>query len=188
MKKFWELSKKPIIVGLIASILYICDALIAGLFVKGGTFMWVAFVFWTIFFGATLKDRIKALIGTIIGFFAGVLMMLITSSFTLNISSISISCLLGVLLINTLVMYFEKTEKVWLNSISGIFAGIFLTFSGLGVSLNPLASFKEGALMLSIILVYAVLGLLCGFFTLLLTKTKKQENPVDKKMDKTNEK
>ena len=83
---------------------------------------------------------------------------------------------------------FEKAEKVWLNSISGIFAGIFLTFSGLGVSLNPLASFKEGALMLSIILVYAVLGLLCGFFTLLLTKTKKQENPVDKMMDKTNEK
>ena len=29
-------------------------------------------------------------------------------------------------------MFLDKTEKIWLNSITGVFAGMVLTFSGLG--------------------------------------------------------
>ena len=174
MKKFWEISKKPLLIGLIASILYVIDALIGGLFVKGSSFMWVAFAFWTVFFGATIKDRIKALIGTVIGFAAAVLMMLITSSFNLNISTISISCLLGVFVVNALVMYLNHAEKVWMNSISGVFVGIMLTFSGFGIGLNPLASWTTAGTMFAILMTYAVLGLLCGFFSIAFDKKKEE--------------
>jgi len=177
MKKFWEISKKPLRIGIIASILYIIDALIGGLMFEGGSFMWVAFAFWTVFFGATITERLKALIGAVIGFASAVVMMLITSSFTLNVGTISISCLLGVFLINCAVMYLEKTEKCWTNSISGVFVGIFLTFSNLGVGLNPLTSIGDAALMLGIIVIYAILGLVCGFFSIFSFKTKNEIEP-----------
>ena len=51
-KNLLEISKKPLVIGSIAAILYIIDALIAGLFIKGGSFIWVAFAFWTVFFSA----------------------------------------------------------------------------------------------------------------------------------------
>lgn len=175
MKKFWEISKKPLHIALIASILYIIDALIAGLFVKGASFMWVAFAFWTVFFGASVKDRIKALIGSVIGFFAAVLMMLITNSFNLNISTISISCLLGVFVINVLVMYLNHAEKIWMNSISGVFIGIMIIFSGLGIGLSPLASLEEAGIMFAVLITYAILGLLCGYFSIAFEKKKKMK-------------
>ena len=175
MKKFLEISKKPLVIAIVASILYLIDALIGGLFVDGGSFMWVGFAFWTVFFGASVEERIRGFIGTIIGFFSAVVMMFITSSFTLNIYTISISCLLGVFLINYLVMYLEHTKKFWTNSITGVFVGIMLTFSGFGIGMNPISSFKEGGLMLGILCIYAVLGLLCGYFSLFFTKEKTNE-------------
>ena len=129
MKKFWQISKKPLLIALIASVLYLIDVLIAGLFVKGASFMWVAFAFWTVFFGASVKDRVKGLIGALIGFFAAIIMMLITNSFTLNVYTISISCLLGVFVVNALVMYLEKTEKFWTNTPVTEFVQNFSVFS-----------------------------------------------------------
>lgn len=175
MKKFLQVSKKPFVIAVIASILCIIDAFIGGLFINGGSFMWVAFAFWTVFFAASTKDRIKGFIGTIIGYIAAIVMMLITSSFSLNIYVVSISCLLGVFAINFLVMYLEKTEKFWTNSISGVFVGIMLTFSGFGVGLNPITSWANFGIMLAILVVYAILGLLCGFFSMFFTKNKKEE-------------
>jgi len=166
MKTFLKYFAMPLLIAIVASVLYITDALIGGLFVKNGSFMWVAFAIWTIFYGASFKDRIKGLIGVIVGFFAAVLMMTITNSFTVNICTISISCLLGVFIVNALVMYMNHGEKIWLNSVSGAFAGIFLTFSGLGVGLSPVTSFNSGALMLGILVVYAILGLICGYISI----------------------
>ena len=175
MRKFLDISKKPLSIGCIAAVLYIIDALIGGLFIEGGSFMWVAFAYWTVFFGATVSDRIRGFIGTIIGYLSAILMMLITSSFTLNLHTISISCLLGVFLVNMLVMYFEHTEKCWTNNISGIFVGIMLVFSGLGRGLNPLNGVAEAGTMLLIILVYCVLGMFCGFFSLYFNRAKNVE-------------
>lgn len=182
MKTFLKYFANPLLIAVIASILYVVDALLGGVFVSGASFMWVAFVSWTIFFSAKLTDRIRAIIGIVIGFLASILMNLITSSFNLNLSTISISCLLGVFVVNFLVMFFDKTEKVWMNSITGIFTGIFLTFSGLGVKLNPLASVSEGFLMLGIILTYSLLGLLCGFVsTVVGGKIKNKLNLLENK-------
>ena len=172
MKKFLEVSKKPLVIAIIASILYLIDALIGGLFVEGGSFMWVAFAVWTVFFGSSVSDRIRGLIGIIIGFVSAIVMMLITNSFSLNLHTISISCLLGVFLINFLVMYLEKTEKFWTNSVTGVFVGIMLTFSGLGCGLSPVSNVKEGAVMLAIIGIYSILGMLCGYFSLFFTRKK----------------
>ena len=163
MKVFLKYFAIPILIGVVAGLLYIVDALIGGLFVSGGSFMWVAFVFWTVFYSSSVSDRIRGLIGAVVGFLCGVVMMLITNSFTANIGNVSISCLLGVLIVNFLVMFMDKGKKIWLNSLSGAFAGIFLTFSGLGVGLSPIASVNSAFLMLGIILVYGVLGLICGF-------------------------
>lgn len=174
MKIFLKYFAVPLLIAVIASILYLVDALIGGLFVSGGSFMWVAFAVWTIFYGAKLKDRIKGLIGIIVGFGCAVIMMAITGAFTLNVFTISISCLIGVFAVNFLVMFMDKGDKIWLSSISGAFAGIFLTFSGFGVGLSPLSSVGNAFLMLGILVVYAILGLVCGFFSILFTAKIKQ--------------
>ena len=135
----------------------------------------MAFAIWTIFYSASLKDRVKGLIGVVLGFVAAVVMMLITSSFNLNLFTISISSLVGVFLVNFLVMHFDKTEKVWMNSLSGIFAGIFLTFSGFGVGLSPLSSVENAFLMFGMLILYTILGLVCGYFSTFITsKVKKR--------------
>jgi len=54
----------------------------------------------------------------------------------------------------------KKAQKFFMDSIPGIFVGIALTFSGAGISL-PMSSPK----LLIIIIVYGVLGLLCGLGT-----------------------
>lgn len=166
MKTFLKWFAMPLLIAVIASALYLVDAAIGGIFVEGGSFMWVGFAIWTIFYGASVKDRIKGLIGVVIGYVSAIVMMAITNSFTLNLGTISISCLLGVFLINGAVMMLDKTEKVWLNSITGVFAGIFLTFSGFGVSLSPLSSVSTAFTGLGILVVYAALGMLCGFFSI----------------------
>ena len=174
MKKFLQISRKPLVIGIVASILYIIDALIGGLLVDGGSFMWVAFAVWTVFFGVSIKDRIKALIGIFIGFLSAIIMMLITSSFTANIHTISISCLIGVFVANMGVMYFEFASKLWLDSISGIFVGIMLTFSGLGKGLSPLASFGEAMTMFAVIVIYSILGLICGYCSITFSQKPAQ--------------
>ena len=169
MKTFLKFFAVPLLIGVLASVLYIIDCFVAGLFVKGSTFLWVAFVIWTIFYGATVKDRIKGLIGVLVGFLCAVIMMFITGSFTLNLATISISCLIGIFIINTAVMFLDKLDKFWLNSIAGVFAGIALTFSGLGIGMSPMAGFSDALVMVGILIVYTILGLLCGYFSTLGT-------------------
>ena len=167
MKKFYKYFAIPLLISIIASVLYLIDALIGNLFIDNGSFMWVAFAIWTIFYSAKIKDRIKGLIGVVFGFIAAIIMMSITNSFSLNIYTISISCLLGVFLVNFVVMSMDKADKILLGSVSGIFGGIFLTFSGLGVGLNPLNNLNDAFLTLGILVTYTILGLACGFFSIL---------------------
>lgn len=170
MKIFCKWFAIPLLIAVIASLLYIIDSFVAGFFVSGSSFMWVAFSVWTIFYGAKTIDRIKGLIGIIIGFLCAVLMMTITNSFTFNVWTISISCLIGVFVVNFAVMFMDKADKVWLSSITGAFTGIFLTFSGLGVGMSPVSSFSNALIMLSVIVIYAILGLICGFLSIYFSK------------------
>ena len=185
MKKLLDISKKPLVIAIIAVVVCIIDSFLARIFVKGASFMWVAFLFWTVFFKASINERIRGYIGAVLGFGFALLMMWITSLFTLNIYVISISTILGVFLVNGLVMYFEHTKKFWTNSISGIFLGISLTFSGLGQKLSPLSSGKDCLTMISIILIYGIIGMVCGYLSIWFTSKKGSEQSVkDIKQDK----
>ncbi len=170
MEKTWKLLKMPVVVGLIASVIYIIDNFL-GKALAGGSFMWVAFVSWTIFYGVSVNERIRALIGNVIGFLFGVLMFHASSFFDASLLGISISGLLFVFLANGAMMFFPKFTKLWLNSISGIFMGVFLTFSGLGVSLFP-TTFANAGLQLAIILIYSAFGLVAGFLCTYFSKEK----------------
>ncbi len=177
MKIFLKYFALPLLIATVASILYIIDALIGGLFVAGKSFMWVAFVTWTVFFAAPIKERVKGVIGIVIGFLAAIIMMLITGSFTLNLGTVSISCLIGVFLINGVVMYMNHGKKIWLNSVTGAFVGIFLTFSGLGANLSPVVNINETFLMFGILMVYTILGLICGFVSIFV------QDKINKKLE-----
>ena len=181
MKVFLKWFAIPLLIAVIASVLCIIDSLIGGLFVDGGSFMWVAFALWTIFYGASVKDRIKGFIGVLVGFLSAVVMMFITKSFTVNVYTISLSTLLGVFVVNFLVMFMDKADKFWLSSVSGAFAGIFLTFSGFGKGLSPIASCSEFFVTLGILSVYTVLGLICGFLSIWVSgKIKSRLNEENK--------
>ena len=185
MKVYLKYFALPLLIAVVASVLYIVDSFVGGLFISGKGFMWVAFACWTVFYGATIKERIQGFIGIIVGFVAAILMNLITSSFTLNIGTVSLSCLLGVFILNGVVMYMNHAEKLWLNSVTGAFVGIFLTFSGLGVNLSPIASVQESFLMLGILLTYSVFGLICGFISITYqNKIKAKLNSLESKKDK----
>ena len=188
MKVFLKFFAIPLLIAVIASVLYLIDCLVAGLFVSGATFLWAAFIIWTIFYAAKVKDRVKGLIGVVIGFLAAVLMMTTTGSFTLNLATVSISCLLGVFVVNAAVMFLDKLDKFWLSSITGAFAGIALTFSGLGIGLSPMVSFSSALTMVGILVVYTILGLLCGYFSTLGTeKIKAKLAELEPQKDKEKE-
>ena len=174
MNKVWKYLKMPLVVGVIASCIYIIDSFLGKALVDGGSFMWVSFVSWTIFYGVSVSDRIKALIGNIIGFLFGLLMFHSSSFFGGSILGISVSGLLFVFLANGAMMFFPHFKKVWLNSISGIFMGVFLTFSGLGVSLYP-STVPNAFLQLAIMLIYSLFGLIAGFLCVYFGKEKEDK-------------
>ena len=174
MEKVWKYLKMPVIVGIIASVIYIIDAFLGDALVAGGSFMWVAFVSWTIFYGVSLTDRIKALIGNVIGFLFGLLMFHSSSFFPGSIFGISIAGLLFVFLANGAMMFFPHLKKFWLDSISGIFMGVFLTFSGLGVALYP-TTVANALLQIETILIYSAFGLVAGYLCTYFGKTKETE-------------
>ncbi|MBQ8426076.1 MAG: hypothetical protein IJX17_08710 [Clostridia bacterium] len=174
MEKFWKNFKMPVIVGLIASVIYIIDAFL-GKALADGSFMWVSFVSWTIFYSVSVNERIRALIGNVIGFLFGLLMWHSSSFFPGSIFGISIAGLLFVFLANGAMMFFPKFSKLWLNSISGIFMGVFLTFSGLGVKLYPV-TVSDAFLQLGIILIYSTFGLIAGYLCTYFGKEKKSND------------
>ena len=186
MKVFYKYFAFPLITAVIASCLYLADCIFAGLFVEGASFLWVAFINWTVFYGATISERIRGLIGLVIGFGVAIIMMLITGSFTLNIWTISISCMLGIFVMNFFVMQLDHTKKIWTNSITGVFTAISLVFSGYGIGLSPLASVSEAFLMLGILVVYAILGMICGFCSITFSaKVKKKLEKLEGKTEET---
>jgi len=182
MDKFWKNFKMPIIVGLIASVIYIIDNFL-GKALADGSFMWVSFVSWTIFYGVSVNERIRALIGNVIGFLFGLLMWHSSSFFPGSIFGISIAGLLFVFIANSAMMFVPKLSKLWMNSISGVFMGVFLTFSGLGVKLYPV-TVPDAFLQLGIILIYSTFGLIAGF---LCTYFGKEKNVTDQKVEEKSE-
>lgn len=159
----------PITVGLVASILVIIDSFLAPLFSEKGSFTWVAFISWTVFFSATNNERLRAIPGYVIGFLSANLINILTDFFskglTFNIINVAVGSVIAVFIVNTLVMFLDKGKKFWIDSISGIFVGIAISFSGAGVSM-AMSDYK----LLLIILIYGILGLLSGFCCMYFSK------------------
>lgn len=162
-----KITRKAVVIAIIAGILVLFDGFISKLFNQTGSFTWIAFVSWTVFFGATTKERLKAVVGYIIGFLAAVAIMKLGNlfSFIPNILGIAIGSILATMIINFLCIELEAIEKHFPISISGIFVGIAMTFSGLGVGLT-VDTLGNSILMLAIIVIYGILGLLSGWATL----------------------
>lgn len=114
MKKFYELSKAPIIIGAISAILFCVDSVLAKYVwtlydVKlGRGFLWVAFVAWTISFGMKNADRVKMWTGHPIGFGAAVGMIYFGQIFSANVFGIGIAAAIGVFLLVIILMYFDN--------------------------------------------------------------------------------
>jgi len=158
-----ELTKKSIVIAIIAGILVLCDGIITKLLNQNASFTWVAFVSWTVFFGATTKDRLKAIPGYILGFLAAVAIMNLGNLLSfMNIASVAFGSILATMIINFVCMEIEPLDKYFPISINGIFVGMAMTFSGLGIGLSP-NSLNNAMLSLGIIIIYGILGLLCGW-------------------------
>ena len=161
-----DITRKALVVAIIAGLLVLFDGIITKLLNQIGSFTWVAFVSWTVFFGATTKERLKAVVGYIIGFLSAVAIMKLGNLFGgINTAYVAFGSILATVIINFVVMELELIEKYFPISISGIFVGIGMTFSGLGVGLN-IDTLKSSILMLVIIIIYGILGLLSGWATL----------------------
>jgi len=179
MKRFWEISKAPLIIGAIAGVLFCVDSLLThfiwalyGAHDLTRGFMWVAFIAWTVSFGMGNIDRVKMWIGHFVGFLTATAMIYFGQLFDSNVLGIALASLVAVILFNILVMYFDNFKRIWLNSITGIFIAIALVFSGLGVGMN-VATWADAGMTLTIILVYSFLGCLCAFCSVYFTKLAK---------------
>ena len=166
------LTKKALTISIIAGMLVLIDGVIVNLMGLNGSFVWVSFISWTVFFGVPLIERIKSVPGYIIGFLLAILIInfgtFLNGLFAIKILGVALSSILATAIVNFLCMYFEKLKRVYLDSISGIFVGIALTFSGLGIGLTT-DTLDSSITMLSIIVIYGILGLLSGYITMKIT-------------------
>lgn len=162
------ITRKAIVIAIIAGILVLCDGIITKILNQSGSFTWVAFVSWTVFFGSTVEERLKAVIGYVIGFLSATAIIYLgnwLNFIPFSIFGVAIGSILATMIINYLCIELERTEKHFPISVSGIFVGIAMVFSGLGVGLT-VDTIQNSILMLIIIVVYGILGLLSGWATL----------------------
>lgn len=168
-----KLTKKAISIGIIAGLLVLLDGIIVQLLPVSGSFVWVSFISWTVFFGCNVNERIRAVPGYIIGFLLAVAIInlgnILNTIMSLTILGVALSSILATTIINIICIYFEKLKKIYLDSINGIFVGLAMTFSSLGIGLSP-NNMYNSLLMLLIIVVYGILGLLCGYLTIKINK------------------
>lgn len=170
--------KKKIIngvgIGTIAGLIVLLDALFCSYFFEGKLFIWVAFASWTIFFTAKTKERISAIPGYFIGIFCAIgiiyLGNLIYEYIPFSINNQSMTSFIATFLIVSVLMICYEFKLLSFTSISSIFVGIWLIFSGLGANMYP-NSLQEIIIIISIILLYSLVGLLAGAFSMLLYKT-----------------
>lgn len=170
-----NITRKAIVIAIIAGLLVLCDGVIAKLLGQTGSFTWVAFVSWTVFFGEKTKERLKAIVGYIIGFLSAVAIIELGNLLSVIdfkvFGIVAIGSIMATMLINYLCIELERIGKVFPISVSGIFVGIAMTFSGLGVGLSP-SNVENSLIMLAIIVIYGILGLLSGWATLKFSAKK----------------
>ena len=179
MKEFLEMSKKPFIIATTAAILFCIDALIAPLFMPGASFLWIAFLAWTITIGMPTKEKGKFFVGNILGFISGVGMFWMGQISDMNLIGIGITALVGVFMFNFLFMFLDSYKKYLFYSVAGVFMGVSLVFSGFGVGLTPEGS-GNTVLAFGILVVYSLLGYIGAFVSTRLMNQWVKKEEVDK--------
>lgn len=53
-----KITRKAIVIAIIAGVLVLCDGIIANLLNQSASFTWIAFVSLTVFFGENTKERL----------------------------------------------------------------------------------------------------------------------------------
>lgn len=169
--------KKKIIngvgIGLIAGLIVLLDAIFCSYFFEGNLFIWIAFASWTIFFTAKTKERISAIPGYFIGIFCAIgiiyLGNLIYEYIPLSINNQSMTSFIATSLIVSILMVCYEFKLLNFTSISSVFIGIWLIFSGLGANMYP-NSLQETLIIIFIISLYSLVGLLAGALSMSLYK------------------
>jgi len=164
MKKFLRVSIPQVAVATVAALLILVDSIIAPIFVIGASFTWIAFINWTVFIHASFSDRCRAIVGYVIGFLAANMMVAfgiwLSIILSLHKATVPIATIIAVFVINFFIQYLEKCRKFFMDSLPGIFVGMSIAYSGAGERLSI------GSMMLfAIIIIYGILGLLCGLCT-----------------------
>lgn len=160
-----KITKNAMVTAIIATILVLSDHIITKILNQDASFTWIAFINWTVFMTVTNKERLKAIPGYIIGFVTVVIIINFGSLLSgINTVYIPLGALLATFVINFLLMYLEKIKKYFPISFAGIFVGMSVTFSGLGIgaSVNTL---ENSILILSVMIIYGILGLISGWIS-----------------------
>ena len=163
------------LVGVIVTCMSIIDCFIAPCFFKGTSFMWIAFTSWTLFSGQSKNERLKAIIGYIIGYFAANGMVWLANNFEILTKLYSPVMPIGFLVVgflfNVLIARYGDYSNKFLNSIPAMFLGLSFTFSGVGVGFAP-----NNLNSLAIIIIYGMMGIFacfgCDFCAKKFIKTK----------------
>ncbi len=142
-------------VGLVAIIVVAISDLFAMLSL--GSFAWIAFISWNFTAKATddspkSKLLIRLIISIPIGLILAICMIHIPILFDNNI----VIKYLIVFLCNGIAVLFPT------KLVSGIFLGIGITFSGLGVGIMP-NTLKDAFIILSVIVIFSILGMIAAW-------------------------
>ena len=160
-------------IGFLAALIVLIDSVFCSFVFPGKLFVWVAFASWTVFFTATTQERLKSLTGYIIGIVCSLLIMilgnLIFEYLPLSINNLSQTSFIGTFIVVSILMIAYECELLKFTSISSIFIGIWLIFSGLGAGMYP-SDVKSTITIVLIIMGYSILGLVAGYFSMLLYK------------------
>ena len=173
--KLLQKSISPLVVGALSGLLVLIDHFLAPLFMEGVSFVWLAFISWTVFFASPLQDRFKVLPSYIVGFLGANAMILLGGMF--GAPSVLASAI-GTFIIITLVMYLADVKFL---TIPGIFIGSATSFAGVGFGLS-----SWSIPLFGLVFVYGVLGLLCGHITIVLVDflSNEKKNPPEGKESK----
>ena len=154
-------------VGMIVVLMTIIDCLVAPLFFFFLSFMWIAFISWTLFSSSPKMERYKSLLGYVLGYFLANTMIWASSNFDLftglHFHSFSIGTLSVGFFINMLIARYGAHASKIFSSIPAMFLGMSFTFSGLGAGMAP-----KDIHSLAVILIYGTVGVAacfaCDFF------------------------
>ncbi len=160
-------------IAVIACLIVFLDELFCSFVFPNKLFIWIAFASWTVFFTASTKDRLKALPGYIIGALASVAIIYLSTAifsiFNFTINGISMTSCFATLIVVFCIMMLYELKIFNFTSISSIFIGIWLVFSGLGATMYP-NSIAEILIIFAIILAYSIVGLIAGGLSMLIYK------------------